>query len=72
MKEPVSRLLPSDLIAGEVDILGSCSVLGSSVAILKINQRVAEYQSTWFALENGLSLCSSYQAALICRMSREN
>lgn len=57
---------------GEVEILGSCGVLGSSVTVLKINQPTAEDQSTQFALENGLSLCGSYQATLICRMLREN
>lgn len=38
MKKTVSRLLPSDLTVGEVEILGSCSVLGSSVTILKSSQ----------------------------------
>lgn len=72
MKEPVYSLLSSDLTVGQVKILGSCSVLGSSVTILKINQPVAEDQSTQFALENGLSLCSSYQATLICSMLSKN
>lgn len=44
---------------------GSCSVLGRSVTVLKINQPIAEDQSTQFALENGLSLCGSYEATLI-------
>lgn len=44
MKEPVASLLLSDLTVGEVEILSSCSVLGSSVTILKIKQPVAEYQ----------------------------
>ena len=72
MKESVSSLLPSDRTVGEVEILGSCYVLGSSVTILKISQPVAEDQSTQLAFENGLSLCSSYQATLICSMLREN
>ena len=38
MKKPASGLLPSDLTVGEVEILGSCSVLGGSVTILKISQ----------------------------------
>lgn len=66
--ENQSCLLPSDLTVGEVEILGSCSVLGSSVTILKISQPVNEAQSTQFALENRFSFCRCYQASLICRM----
>lgn len=35
------------------------------MTVLKINQPIAEDQSTQFGLENGLSLCGSYEATLI-------
>lgn len=35
------------------------------MTVLKISQPIAEDQSTQFGLENGLSLCGSYEATLI-------